>query len=306
MIPLKLQKNDKIGVVSPSSPVTNDSMEQFNNGIKYLRDLGFEVVIAKNALSNTLGYSATPTEKSEDINAMFADKSIKAIICSQGGENANSCLPYLDFKIIKENPKIFLGISDITVLLNAIYAKTDLVTFHGNDVMWGFGTNPKPYDTQEFIDRLVHGKTGIINSNGIRITKREGIAEGTLIGGNINCLIKLAETGYLPKFENSILFIESFGFEPEACDCAFNQLKQMGVFDKINGVIIGYIFDEFSDQRVVHMEDILMNVSDGYEFPILKVSDFGHNCPNTVIPIGVTVRLDSSKKEIKILEDCVK
>lgn len=306
MIPLKLQKNDKIGIVSPSSPITNNCIEQFNNGVKYLNDLGFQVVIAKNALSNTFGYSATPEEKAEDINNMFADKSIKAIICSQGGENANSCLPFLHWKTIKENPKIFLGISDITVLLNSIYAKTGLVTFHGNDIIWGFGRNPKPYDTQEFIDRLVYGKTGIINSNGIRTTVREGVAEGKLIGGNINCLLKLAGTSYLPKFEDSILFLESFGFDPEECDSNFNHLMQMGVFDNIKGVIVGYIFDEFSNQRAINMENILLNISDGYGFPILKINDFGHNCPNTVIPIGTEVRLDSNKKEIKILEDCIK
>lgn len=306
MIPYKLKTSDKIGIVSPSSPITKDCMEQFNKGIKYLNDSGFEVAIAKNAFANTAGYSATPQEKAEDINNMFADKSIKAIICSQGGENANACLPYLDWETIKENPKIFLGISDITVLLNSIHAKTGLVTFHGNDVIWGFGTNPEPYDAQEFMDRLIHGKTGIINGNGVRATIRGGTATGKLIGGNIHCLLKLAGTTYLPEFENSILFLESFGFDPEDCDCAFNHLKQMGVFDKIKGVIVGYIYDEFAEQRDVHMEDVLLNVSDGYEFPILKINDFGHNCPNTVIPIGVTARLDSTRKEIVILEDCAR
>jgi muramoyltetrapeptide carboxypeptidase len=302
---LRLQKNDKIGIVSPSNPITEDLIPQFNQGIDFLKSLGFNVIIAKNALSNTLGYSATPEEKAEDINAMFKDPSIKAIICSQGGATANSCLPLLDWEGIRTNPKIFLGISDITVLLNAIYTKTGLITFHGNDVAWGFGRGPKLYDKQEFIDRFMNGKIGLINSNGARTTIQGGIAEGTLLGGNLGCLLKLAGTPYFPDFDESILFLESYGFSPEGCYCNFTQLEQLGVFNKVKGIIIGYIYDEKSDERTICMEDVLKRVTSKYRLPILKVNDFGHNCANTVIPVGVKAKLNSDEKTIEILEECV-
>jgi muramoyltetrapeptide carboxypeptidase len=146
-------------------------------------------------------------------------------------------------------------------LLNAIHHKTGLVTFHGNDVIWGFGRKPQMYNKREFIERLIRGKIGYLNANGNRVKIRGGKAEGTLIEGNLKCLLKLAGTRYLLDFTHSILFLESFGFVPEVCDSAFNQMKQMGVFDKINGIIIGHIFDNREKQCRLHMEDILMQVS---------------------------------------------
>jgi muramoyltetrapeptide carboxypeptidase len=306
MVPLRLKEQDKIGIISPSSPISNEELRQFEKGVNYLNRLGLKIVQSRNCLSHSMGYSATPKEKANDINEMFADESIKAIICSQGGANANGCLPFIDWEMVRNNPKIFMGISDITVLLNAIYLKTGLVTFHGNDIIWGFGSEPQLYDKKEFIDRLMKSKIGHIDSNGYRTKIRGGKAEGILIGGNLKCILKLAGTNYFPDFNNSILFLESFGFDPEICDSAFNQLKQIGVFDQIKGVIIGHIFDEKEKQRAIHMENVLLQVSSEYTFPILKTDDFGHNCSNTVIPIGTKALMDADNKTVTLLEACVK
>jgi muramoyltetrapeptide carboxypeptidase len=306
LTPGKLCKGDSIGIVSPSTPVTGELAGQFNNGIKFLETLGFNLVIGEHVRSTDWGYAASPVAKAEDINRMFADESIKAIICSQGGMTANACLPHLDWNCIRENPKIFLGISDITVLLIAIYHQTGLITFHGNDVMWGFGRNPTRYDEQEFISRLMNGDIGKIPQNRERRTIRRGIAQGKLLGGNLHCLSKLAGTPYFPDFTGSILFVEDIGITPEACDCLFQQLKQIGVFDNISGVIIGFIDGLQNDRKAsTQMEEVLMRVVKECDFPILKVDDFGHNCPNTVLPVGGEVRINAGQKTIEILENCV-
>lgn len=305
MIATKLKVGDKIGVVSPSNPVAQDDV-QMNNGLKFLREMGFEIVLGQQVFSNTLGYAALPQEKAADINSMFADLSVNAIICSQGGYTANACLPYLDWQTIKTNPKIFLGISDISVLLNAIYAQTGLVTFHGNDVIWGFGFAPDRYDVQEFIERLVEARIGPVNANGARKTVRSGVTEGTLVGGNLNCLMKLAGTPYFPDFTNAIFFVEAMTIKPEECDYMFRQLQQMGVFDRLRGVVVGYIDSmQKAPKTTVQMEDILLMVAADNDFPILKVNDFGHYCPNTTLPIGSRVRIDADRQEIEILEKCV-
>jgi len=305
VIAMKLDKGDRIGVVSSSTPVPPGDL-QFNKGVRFLEDMGFRITLGKHVFSNTLGYAASPQEKAEDINNMFADKSIKAIVCSQGGSTANACLPYLDWDVIKENPKVFLGISDITVLLNAIYAKTGLVTFHGNDVMWGFGRDPTPYDVQEFVSRLMEAEIGKVNANGKRETIRSGVVEGRLLGGNLKCLLKLAGTPYFPDFTASVLFVESIEITPEECDYQFHQLKQIGVFDQVQGVIVGYIdgLDNKADEPL-KMQDVLLTVTSEYRFPILKANDFGHNCPNTTLPVGAKVRVEADKQEIEILEECV-
>jgi muramoyltetrapeptide carboxypeptidase len=306
MIPERLKKGDTVGVVSPSTPVTGELSGQFTKGIAFLESLSLKVIPGKHVRSTTWGYTASPQEKAEDINAMFADESIKAIICSQGGATANACLPYLDWDLIQASPKIFLGISDITVLLNAIQRKTGLVTFHGNDVMWGFGRNPTEYDRQEFVTRLMEAGTGAIPPRRERFTIRKGIAEGRLLGGNLNGLLKLAGTPYFPDLAQAILFVEALGITPEGCDVSFQQLKQMGVFDQIRAAIVGYIDGLQNDEKaVLQMEQVLLRVTAEYDFPILKVDDFGHNCPNTVLPVGGRVRVDAEERTIEILKKCV-
>ncbi len=306
LIPQKLSKGDVIGIVSPSTPVTQELAEQFKKGTEFLERLGFKVVVGDHAYSTTLGYAATPQQKAEDINRMFADESIKAIICSQGGATANACLPYLNWNNIREHPKIFLGISDITVLLNAIHHKAGLITFHGNDVMWGFGRNPTLYDEQEFITRFIDAQIGEIPPSRERWTVRSGVAEGILLGGNLHCLLKLAGTPYFPNFTRAILFVEAMGITPEGCDYLFQQLKQISVFDQIRGVIIGYIDGvQNNENALMQMEDVLLRVTAEYDFPVLKTDDFGHNCPNTVLPVGGEVRIDADKRTIEILEKCV-
>lgn len=306
MIPMRLGTGDTIGIVSPSTPVTQELEKQFKKGIEFLENLGFNTVVGEHVYSTAWGYAASPQEKAEDINRMFADESIKAIFCSQGGATANACLPCLNWNGIREHPKIFLGISDITVLLNAIHHKTGLVTFHGNDVMWGFGMNPTMYDKQEFIARLVNARIGEVRPRRERQTTRSGVAEGKLLGGNLHCLSKLAGTPYFPDFTGAIFFVEAIGITPEECDYLFQQLKQIGVFDQIRGVVIGYIDGlQNNENALMQMEDVLLHVTAEYNFPVLKADDFGHNCPNTVLPVGSNVRINAKERTIEILEKCV-
>lgn len=304
--PCRLHKGDTIGVVSPSSPILEKERPQLIEGIDFLRRMGFKVVLSENAL-NVDDYSAgTPEERAEDINSLFGNKEIKAVFCSTGGSTANSCIPLLDWKALQRNPKIFLGMSDVTVLLNAIHVETAMATFHGNNVL-KYGTNPTQYDMKELVQRLIDAKIGKINKNSKRKTVRKGVAEGRLMGGSLGCILKLAGTRYCPDFKDSILFVEAYEITPQECDCAFNQLKQMGVFEKIEGAVVGYVYSlQVSEKKLTPMEDILLKVTKEYDFPILKMNDFGHECPNTVLPIGVKARLDADNKELEILEKCVK
>ena len=131
MIPQKLQKGDTIGLISPSDAITKDDLEIINKSIFLMESSGFKVKFAEHALENTLGYGAKAKQKAEDINSMFQDSTVKAIFCICGGSNSNSTFEYLDYDKIKYNPKIICGFSDSTSLLNVIYNKTGLVTFHG-------------------------------------------------------------------------------------------------------------------------------------------------------------------------------
>jgi len=306
IIPQKLAKGDTIGVVAPSDPISPEQESRLKAGCAYLEKMGFNVLLGAYLSSNQFSYSDAPKEKAKDINGMFADPAIKGIICAQGGETANTILPFIDWPIVKKNPKIFLGLSDITVLLNAIYQKTNLLTFHGNDILWGFGFNLTSYEEKEFARILIRGAMGPYPPNQIRKTIRGGQASGRLIGGNLGCLLKLSGTPYWPDLSGAILFIEEYQITAKSCHSAFYHLRQMGVFDQIVGVVLGYIDSmEKAFSPKPHMEDILLQVTEGYQFPILKMNDFGHNCPNTVLPVGGEVYLDADQQILEITQPCV-
>jgi muramoyltetrapeptide carboxypeptidase len=304
--PRKLLVGDTIGVVAPSDPVLPDQEDKLQMGIDYLENLGFKVKLGAHIRAKTLGYAAAPQEKAHDINVMFADPNISAIICAQGGDTANAPLSLLDWASIQENPKIFLGLSDITVLLNAITHKTGLVTFHGNDILWGFGNELSDYEHSEFLRVLIEGEIGPIPPNQPRVRVRSGQATGRLLGGNLRCLLKLAGTPYWPDFSGAILFMEAFQISPSACHTAFLQMQHMGVFDQISGAVVGYIYSMQHDGSPrPHMEDILLDLTREFQFPILKMNDFGHNCPNTILPVGGQVFIDADQGTLEVLAPCL-
>ena len=307
ILPERLKPGDVIGIVSPSEPLRAEHEAQYAAGVAWLESRGFLVKEGSSVRETPSGEAPTAIQKAEDLNHMFADPQVKGIICSQGGDSAQECLPYIDWDCIRKNPKIFTGISDITVLLNAIYQETGLVTFHGNDVMWGFGRTPQAYDRNEFVARFMAGRIGRIPAHGERIEVRAGRAEGRLVGGNLRCLLKLAGTRFFPDTQGAILFLEALHVTPEGCEDHFRTLEREGVFDKINGAIVGYIYSAQKDGGLDNpMAQILARMSAGCGFPILKVNDFGHNCPNTVLPVGGMVRMDTDDLSLEILEACVR
>ncbi len=302
MIPRRLAKGDKVGIVTASSPVTSDLLPMFEGGLKGLRALGFEPVVAKNALKVSGGTAGTPEERAADINAMFADKEIRAVIPAHGGATSNACLPYLDWKLIEQNPKIFIGMSDLTVFLDALYTKTGLVTFHGPAEL-GF-SDLAGYDLEEFLGRVVEGKTGAVRPSGPRKALRKGTAEGTLLGGSLSRVIMLAGTPYWPDFRHSILFLEAMYEEPADLESDFAHLKATGVFDQVEGVVLGH-GHPMTPGSPSAFEDSFLAAAGGYDFPVLKTDDFGHWSPNTVLPVGGQVRLDAAAERVEITRDCV-
>ena len=307
LIPENLSPGDTIGFISPSDPVLPDQENHLAEGRDNLEAMGFKVKLGRHIRANTLGYTASPEEKAWDINSMFADPEVKAIICTQGGDTANGPLQLMDWHLIRQNPKIFMGLSDITVLLNAIHQQTGLVTFHGNDILWGFGNNLDEYERAEFQRTLVAGEIGLIPPNRPRKTIRSGRSAGKLLGGNLRCLLKLAGTPFWPDFTDAILFIEAYEISPKGCHTAFHQLAQMAVFDQIRGAVVGYI-DSMQREAGAgpYMEDILLEVTAEHTFPILKMNDFGHNCPNTVLPVGGMAVLDASQHNLEIIAPCTR
>lgn len=299
----KLKKGDIIGIVAPSSPIRKDDLEKINKSILLMESLGYNIRFGKNALKNTLGYSATPKEKAEDINEMYKDKEIKLIFCVSGGFNSNSVFEYLDYNIIKNNPKPLCGFSDSTSIENIIYEKTGVITFNG-PTFKALTSWETDYGYTEVIKRFANCSLEIGKADDEYITVKEGIAQGILVGGNLSLVSQMSAGKYSINFDNKILFIEELFLEtpPELVANHLYHMKQNNVFDKINGIWVGNYDGE------VALEKILMDVLDGkYNFPIIKSNNFGHTEKKTVIPVGGMAKINTSKeKKIELLESFMK
>ena len=303
--PKKLNKGDVIGVVAPSSPIIGIKIEELERARKIVEEDGFKVKYSKNLFSNTNEYTATAKEKADDINEMFQDKEVKMIWCAKGGASSNTTFEYLDWKLIKQNPKIICGYSDITSLTNIITSKTGLVTFSGTNFKT-IATDETDYSYNEAIKRFVYGSLELGKPDDEYKTIQEGIAEGELIGGNLYLTRGIVSGEYSVDFSNKILFLEEFSIEsdPERVSSYLYYMKQNGVFDKIKGFWIG----NYEHESGISLEKIVMDIlGDEYKFPIIKSNNFGHTERKTVIPIGIKARIDTSKKvKIELIENCVK
>ena len=305
MIPSSIKTGDTIGVVAPSNPVVGENIEELKKAKEILEQDGFKVLFSKNIFSNTYGYTATAKEKAEDINEMFKNEAVKMIWCAKGGNNSNSVFEYLDYNLIRQNPKIICGYSDITSLTNIIHEKTGLVTFSGTNFKT-IATDETDYSYKEAINRFVNGSLEIGKEMTGYKTIKEGIAEGELVGGNLFLTRGLVCGKYSISFKDKILFLEELGIEtePAVINNFLYYMKQNGVFDQIKGLWLG----NYEHESNVSLEEIVQEVlGDEYSFPIIKSNNFGHCETKTVIPIGIKARINTNEVEkIKLLEKCVK
>ena len=304
IIPNKLEKGDKIGVIAPSNPITQESLEDINNSIMLMESSGFKIEFGKYVFDNSLGYGTSAIKKAEDINNMFKNPEIKAIFCASGGANSNSTFEYLDYETIKNNPKILCGFSDSTSITKMITAKTGLVTFNG-PTFKALTSWDTEYGYKQVMKRFVEGMLELSEPGEEFVTIKEGIAEGKLIGGNLNLTTNMVCGKYSLDFKDKILFIEELVFEsdPTMVSNYTYKMKQNNVFKQIKGLWIG------NYEGKIPLEKIVLDVLEDEQitFPIIKSNNFGHIDKKQVIPVGLKAKIDTKEKvKIKLLEKCVK
>jgi peptidase U61 len=305
ILPPKLNIGDTIGVVAPSNPIIGDNIEELNRAKEIAEKSGFKVKYSKNLFSNTNGYCSTAKEKAEDINEMFADKNIKMIWCAKGGNNSNSTFEYLDYELIRQNPKIICGYSDITSLTNIITENTGLVTFSGTNFKT-IATDETDFSYKQALSRFIDGSLKFEPENEKYITIQEGKVKGELVGGNLSLTKELVCGKYSIDFTDKILFLEELGYEsdPAVVSNSLYYMKQNGVFDKIKGLWIG----NYEHQSGITLEKIILDVLENkYKFPIIKSNNFGHIENKIVIPIGTKAEINTNENiKIKLIEKCIK
>lgn len=333
IIPKKLVRGDVIGVVSPSAGLGTIFPHRIEQAEKNFNKLGFKVKYAKNSLKNDGYVSASAEERADDLHEMFLDKEVKAIIATIGGDHSNQVLKYLDFEIIKNNPKIFLGYSDITVLHFAFAARANLRTYYGPCVISEFGEYPEilPYTLEYFKKILTKNEPvgGILQSDSwtwefldwskkkdqTRARKmnpnngyewwKNGYAEGEIFGGCIPSLNHLAGTDYWIDLKDKIFFIDipegSPGqkFSLASLDSFLADLDNLGVFRSIRGLIIGrpYFYESEDSKK---LRKIITYYTKNLNYPILFNVNIGHVSPVITVPLGAEVFIDSQKNCFEI------
>lgn len=314
--PPKLNKGDTVAVIAPSYPVL-PFKEMYLRGIQNLRSLGFKVKEGKTVNLQYHEYMAgTDIERAEDINNMFADEEVKAIICAIGGQVAIRTLRYLDFDLIRSNPKIFSGMSDITTYHTAFLAKTGLSGLHQTDVIFGFGADVKSDEAKYEINLFMKATTSPEPLGQLpAFTKwevwRKGKGEGRLFGGNIPSLQTLLGTPYFPKLdEGTILFLECTAKPLDKIDQDLVQFREAGMFDNAKGMLIGKIRGGEGNtvkDMTAEVRNVVIDVTSTFDFPIIGNMDFGHYTPNIPLPTWLKASVDAYDcSQVSINESYVK
>ena len=297
--PKQLKKGDTVALVCPSSPISEERKQKC---IKLIEDMGYECKVASNVTTNYGGYMAGDgKERGEILNAMFADNEVDAIFCLRGGDGGSRAMEHIDFEILKANPKIFVGYSDITSLHTAINRNCDFVTFHGPMVSSNMLENFDEETFKSFFEAINTEEAYEFQNpkdKSIGVLK-EGLAQGQLIGGNLALLSASIGTSYEVDTEGKILFIEEVGETMSRIERFAYQLKNAGIFKKCSGIILGQFTECTNNEMPEYNElecfkDILRDI----DIPVLYNVQSGHAHPMMTLPFGAQCTIDT--KELNI------
>lgn len=320
MIPEKLKKGDEARVVSPAQSMAIITQESREIANKRWSELGFKLSFSEHAEEKDEFDSSSISSRVEDLHEAFADKKVKAIFTTIGGFNSNQLLGHLDYKLIKANPKVFCGFSDITALQNAIYAKTGLVTYSGPHYST-FGMLKGIDYTIEYFKKCVIEEEQFEakpssewsddewwkNQENRKFMKNEGYwtinegnAEGTIIGGNLCTLNLLQGTEFMPSLEQAILFIEAdYESKPWHFDRDLQLLLHQPGFEGIKGIAIGR-FQKASGMSKALLEKIIKTKKELEGIPVIANADFGHTTPQITFPVGGKAKIFAEKGKTRI------
>ncbi len=304
--PKALKIGDTLGVIAPASPTTEENVRKSHNR---LVEMGFKVKMGKSCYE-TYGYLAgSDSLRAKDINNMFKDEEVDGIICLRGGYGTPRILDLLDYDLIKNNPKVFIGYSDITALHIAIIQTSKLITFHGPMVSSNLIGDFSDFSRKSLYNFIIEGefKESINNPKGEEMEIiNGGVAEAEIIGGNLSLIVNTLGTPYEIDSKGKILFIEEISEEPYEIDRMFTQLRLSGKLKGSEGIILGDFKNctsetsEYDDSLT--LEQVIEDIIKPVEKPTIANLRAGHCEPMVTIPFGVKVRLDANRRQLTLLE----
>lgn len=311
--PARLKPGDTVGLVCPAAPAY--SREQVQVTIESLAAMGLKAQLSPH-FYDRYGYLAgRDADRAADLNAMFADPGVQMVMAMHGGWGCARLLSLLNYDLIRRNPKLLIGYSDITALLLAIHARTGLVTMHGPE---GAATWNR-YTVERFQRVLMEGeavtyqnpidKGDTLTQTDDRIwTIRSGTAQGPLVGGNLTVLCHLLGSAYLPDWRGKILFIEDVSEDVYSVDRMLTHLKLAGIL----GQIVGFVFGKCTrcdpgsgGYGSLTLEDVLTEHIAPLNIPAYAGAMIGHIADKFTVPIGINAGMDAEKGTLQLLESAV-
>jgi muramoyltetrapeptide carboxypeptidase len=310
--PKRLQAGDTLGVIAPSSAIPEHVIEK---ALENLTNLGFKLKLGKNVRASKGYLAGTDEQRVEDLHWAFSDPEVDAVWCIRGGYGATRILPMVDFKIIKKNPKIFIGYSDITALHVAIFQKTGLVTFHGpvgtsdytdftKPNVWDLLTKPTPQYLLKHSTENLKNESNLFKPEVIMAGK----CQGQLIGGNLSLLSAMDGTPYaLKNLKGKILFMEDIDERPYRVDRMLTQMLQAHDFKQLAGIALG-IFEGCNpkaDENSLTLMECFKDRLGNLGIPVMYGLSFGHIKNQFTLPVGIEAVLDTEGGTITLLEAAV-
>lgn len=299
--PPRLRPGDLIGVVSPAAAVDAETLRR---GCEMIERLGFAVRVGSHALDRHRFLAGTDQVRADELTALCCDPEVRAIFCARAGYGSGRLLPLLDFPRLAQTPKIFLGYSDVTLLLNALVQRSGLVCFHGPVVAGEFATGFTPRSLAHLLGLLTtgRGEEAIVFPTVVRA----GTAEGRLIGGCLSVLVATLGTPFAIETPDTILFLEDIGEKPYRIDRMLTHLKQAGKLEHLAGVIFGEMSGCLGDGNdPTLLLSIIAETFADYSYPIGFGLPAGHGGENLTLPLGIQVRLDTGQRYLAFVETAV-
>ena len=305
MIPPKLKKGDEIRIIAPSGSLTRVRTDVLERSLAYLDENGFRVTYSTNCREMDSFSSSSVESRAADLHEAFADPDVKAVMACIGGFNVNQILPYIDYDLIRANPKILCGYSDITALLNAVYARTGLVTYHAPHLAALGFLREREY-THKYLTACLMNEDPISvtpsETAGSYTVLQEGTCEGEIAGGNLCTLNLLQGTPYMPDLRDKVLFIEDDNimgdYFPYEFDRNLQSLLQVSGAESVRGIVFGRF-----DESCRLTEDTIRAIVKGKVpagIPVVFGTDFGHVFPMISFPVGGRVKLSAKGEGIDL------
>lgn len=296
ILPPRLQRGDTIGIVAPAGPIRDQ--EQFAAGVRLVREMGFEVKFDRD-INRSEGYLAGGDERrAQEFNALWADPEVKAIIAARGGYGSLRIASRLDMDMVRAHPKILIGFSDITVLLNVLNKGADLITFHGPTV------STLATGDQESATSLFNTIANPRPPEPIRPERLEvlasGNAKGRIMGGNLTNLCHLIGTPFEPDWQQAILFLEDIGEAEYRVDRMLTHLASAGKFTGLAGLLLGE-FTDCGDTEAVWRR--ALELTDN-KVPVWGNFPVGHGKRNLTLPVGLNAEMDSNSGRLLFNSIC--